>query len=73
MKAFCIVVLLCVAACCRASRPLTLMQILEGAQAKSNVWALIVAGSNTWDNYRHQVGQPTPPMSNNKALTRPYF
>ena len=27
---------------------------LEGKDAGS-IWALLVAGSNTWDNYRHQV------------------
>lgn len=26
-----------------------------GSNADTNVWAVLVAGSNTWDNYRHQA------------------
>ena len=31
-----------------------LHKLLHG-KAASNIWVLIVAGSNTWMNYRHQV------------------
>ena len=42
-----------VAGLCRAGP--SLHEMLEGKKA-GEIWALLVAGSSTWENYRHQVG-----------------
>ena len=40
-----------------SSLPLMDLRLPKNVSA-SNVWALLVAGSNGYDNYRHQVGWP---------------
>ena len=47
----CLVLLSLTAVLCRAG---ALHGMLEGKE-NGNIWALLVAGSNTWMNYRHQV------------------
>ena len=56
---------LAMAAVCLAGP--SLHQMLEGKEAGS-IWALIVAGSNTWMNYRHQVRERTPPHAADRVL-----
>ena len=47
----CLLLLSSTAVLCRAG---ALHGMLEGKE-NGNIWALLVAGSNTWMNYRHQV------------------
>ena len=54
MKAIALLSVLLVGACA-SSVPLTDLRLPKNVSA-SNVWALLVAGSNGYDNYRHQVG-----------------
>lgn len=60
MKLMCVALVLAMAAVCLAGP--SLHQMLEGKEAGS-IWALIVAGSNTWMNYRHQVRDHTSPLA----------
>lgn len=53
MKAFTLLSVLLVGACA-SSLPLTDLRLPKNVSA-SNVWALLVAGSNGYDNYRHQA------------------
>ena len=45
---------LCVASATYANPALHLQKALKGKEA-GQIYALLVAGSNTWMNYRHQV------------------
>ena len=49
----CVVLVVSVAGMCGAGSSLHAM--LEDKES-DNIWALLVAGSNSWMNYRHQVG-----------------
>ena len=53
MKLFVCVVLLASAAGLCSAGP-SLHGMLKGKES-GNIWALLVAGSNSWMNYRHQV------------------
>ena len=53
MKLTLVAVLVSLAVVCHAGP--SLPGLLKGKEAGS-IWALLVAGSNTWGNYRHQVG-----------------
>ena len=57
MKAVVCAVLLALACSCLAG-PATsaMLENLPGRDEAGSIWALLVAGSNTWMNYRHQVG-----------------
>lgn len=65
MKLVCVSVVLAMAVVCQAGP--SLHQMLEGKEAGS-IWALIVAGSNTWMNYRHQVREHASPHAADCAL-----
>ena len=41
---------------CSAGPGAALRGMLEGERDAGSIWALLVAGSSTWMNYRHQVG-----------------
>ena len=58
MKPALCVVLLALACSCRAGPPAPsqLRGMLAEKEEAGSIWALLVAGSNTWMNYRHQVG-----------------
>ena len=53
MKLTLVAVLVSLVVVCHAGP--SLPGLLKGKEAGS-IWALLVAGSNTWGNYRHQVG-----------------
>ena len=56
MKAALCVVLLALACSCRAGPSAELRGMLAEKEEAGSIWALLVAGSNSWMNYRHQVG-----------------
>lgn len=57
---------------CASSIPLTDLRLPSNVSA-SNVWALLVAGSNGYDNYRHQVGWPVAHLHRPICLGRSAF
>ncbi|CAI8025035.1 Legumain [Geodia barretti] len=55
MKAALCVVLLALACSCRAGPSAELRGMLAEKEEAGSIWALLVAGSNSWMNYRHQA------------------
>ena len=52
----CVVLLAVVLPCQAGPSASKLRGMLADKEEAGSIWALLVAGSNTWMNYRHQVG-----------------